>query len=96
MWGLSKISRSTETAEMLERRPVDIFCIQKTRLKGKSVRITSGKATEYKLLWIGNEKHFRRIKNFLVKKWVDKVIDIKSDLLSTYGKFSEKLAFLTP
>ena len=74
MWGLSKISRSTETAEMLERRPVDIFCIQKTRLKGKSVRI----------------------KNFLVKKWVDKVIDIKSDLLSTYGKFSEKLAFLTP
>ena len=55
---LSKISRSTETLEMLECRPVDIFCVQKTRFKGKSARITSGKATEHKLFWIRNDQHF--------------------------------------
>ena len=34
---------------MLERRSVDIVCVQETRFRGKSVRMISGKAAEYRL-----------------------------------------------
>ena len=47
--------RSGEIEEMLERRSVDICCVKGTRFWRKSVRMVREKATEYKLLWIGNE-----------------------------------------
>ena len=40
-----------------------------------SVKMISGKATEYKLLWIGNEKSLKGVGIFFAKKWLDKVID---------------------
>ena len=33
-----------------------IFCVHGTRTRGNSVRKISGKAAEYKLIWIGKEK----------------------------------------
>ena len=30
-------------------------CVQESRFRGKSVRIISGRAAEYKLFWIGDE-----------------------------------------
>ena len=47
---------SVEIVEMLKHRSLDIFCVQETRFRGKSVRMISGKAAEYKLFWIGNGK----------------------------------------
>ena len=41
--------RTGEIIEMLERRSVDIVCVQETRFRGKSVRMISGKAAEYRL-----------------------------------------------
>ena len=52
---------SVEIVEMLKHRSLDIFCVQETRFRGKSVRMFSGKAGEYKLFWIGKglkEKEF--------------------------------------
>ena len=40
-----------------------------------SVKMISGKATEYKLLWIGSEKSLKGVGIFFAKKWLDKVID---------------------
>ena len=40
-----------------------------------SVKMISGKATEYKLLWIGREKSLKGVGIFFAKKWLDKVID---------------------
>ena len=39
---------------MLERSSVDNCCVQETKFRGKSVRMISRKAVEYKLFWIGN------------------------------------------
>lgn len=36
----------------------------------------SGKAAEYELFGLENKKRFRKSRNFLTKKWVDKVIDL--------------------
>ena len=59
-----------------KHRPVDICCLLETRLRGKSMRIISGKTAQYKLLWIGNEKGLGEVGIFLAKKWADKVINI--------------------
>ena len=39
--------RLGETAEMLELRSVDIYCVQENRFRGRLVRMISGKAAEY-------------------------------------------------
>ena len=41
---------SGELAGMLGRRSVDICCLLETRFRGKSVKIISEKAAQYKLL----------------------------------------------
>ena len=61
---------------MLECRSVDISCIQETGFRGKSVRLISRNASEYKLFWIGNAKSSGGVGIFLAKKGLDKVIDI--------------------
>ena len=50
--------------------------IFKTRFRGKSARMISGKEAQYKLFWIKNEKDLGGLDVFLAEKWVDKVIDI--------------------
>ena len=70
--------RSREIVAILERRSVGICSVQENKFRGKSVRMISGKAAEYKLLWIGNEKGLGGVGIFLVKKWFDKIIYISS------------------
>lgn len=67
--------RSGEIAEMLERRSVEICCVHQTRFRGKSLRMISEKAVNYKLFRIGNEKGLRGLGIFTAKKKLDKVID---------------------
>ena len=73
---LTLISKLGEIVEMLESSSVDICCVQDITFRRKSVRIMSGKAAEYKLLLIGNEKDLGGVRIFLFKKWVDKIIDV--------------------
>ena len=48
-------------------------------LAAKSVRMISGKAAKYKLLWIENGKGLGEVRIFLAKKWVDKVNNISRE-----------------
>ena len=62
-----------EVVEMLERRSIDICCIQELRYKkekGCRWKFVDGKASRYKLFWIGMAGFF------LSEKWVDKVFDV--------------------
>ena len=61
---------------MLDHRSVGICCVKGARFRGKSVTMISGKAVEYKLFCIGNEKGLKGVWIFLAKKWVDKVTDV--------------------
>ena len=62
---------------MLERRSVDVCCVQEVRWRGASVRIVEGRRARYKLFWIGNSTGYWGVGIFIAEKWVDKVIDVK-------------------
>ena len=72
---------------------VDICCLLETTFSGKSARIISEKAAQYKLLWIGNRKGSVGI--FLAKKWVDKVVNISrvSDRTIVNKVFVQEIIF---
>ena len=61
--------------EIAEWRSKGICCLQETRFTKSLVRMISRKAAEYELFEKENEKNIGRIRIFLVKKWVDEVID---------------------
>ena len=67
-------SRLGEIVEMLELRSLDICCVQETRFRGKSVRMISGKAGEYKLFHTGNENGLGGVGSFLAKRWEDRLL----------------------
>ena len=54
-------SRSGEIVEMSKRKLVNICSVLETRFGGTSVRMISGKAVEYNLFWIENEKGLERV-----------------------------------
>ena len=66
--------KSSKIAEMLERRSVDICCVQESRFRRNFVRIIKGKSSPYELFWIGNLKGLG-VGIFLVEKRKSKVID---------------------
>ena len=47
--------RSLEVVETLERRSIDICCVQETRWRGGSARVLVGKEAKYKFHWSGND-----------------------------------------
>ena len=67
--------RTGKAVEKLEHWSVDICCRQRARFRGNSVRMISGKAAEYKLFCVENEKG-SGVVIFLVTIWVDAVTDI--------------------
>ena len=69
--------RSGEVVETLSRRKVDVCCVQETRWRGASARMVTGKESEYKIFWVGNNKGTGGVGLMVNKKWVDKVIDVK-------------------
>ena len=50
--------RAYEVVEMLERRSVDVCCVQEVRWRGASVRFVEGRRARYKLFWIGNSNGY--------------------------------------
>ena len=47
------------------------------RWRGTSARTITGKASQYKLLWVGNNSGYGGVGIFLAQKWVEKVIEVK-------------------
>ncbi|XP_029644345.1 uncharacterized protein LOC115218561 [Octopus sinensis] len=60
---------------MLERRCVDVCCVQEVRWRGALARVLTGKAYRYKLIWEGNSDEIGGMGILLAEKWVDKVIE---------------------
>ncbi|ESN95630.1 hypothetical protein HELRODRAFT_179098 [Helobdella robusta] len=86
-----------EIAEMLERRRIDICCLQETRWKSNGVcHVNSGKE-KYKLFWNGQKRPKMVMKflsdNRLPKKyWILKgLIHVSGDL---NGHVGEKTAYM--
>ena len=48
--------KSSEVVETMERRRIDICCLQETRWRGGSARLLQGKEAKYKFHWSGNDK----------------------------------------
>ena len=69
--------RTGEVVETLNRRKIDVCCVQEVRWRGASARIITGKTSQYKLLWVGNNSGYGGVGIFVAKKWVEKVIEVK-------------------
>ena len=48
--------RSGEVVETLTRRDIDVCCLQEVRWRGASAQMITGKDSEYKFFWVGNNK----------------------------------------
>ena len=48
--------RASEVVGTVSRRNVDICCLQEVRWRGAGTRTITGKDTQYKLFWIGNQE----------------------------------------
>ena len=68
--------RANEVVETLERRHVDICCVQETRWRGGSARMISGKSCRYKFFWIGDDSGTGGVGILLAEKWIEKVISV--------------------
>ena len=66
-----------ETVETLNRRKVDICCAQEVLWRGASTRTVTGKNSQYKFFWIGNETGDGGVGTFVAKKWIENVLDVK-------------------
>ena len=63
--------RESEVVEMLERRSIDVCCVQEVGYKKeRGVKFVVGKECRYKLFWIG------KTGLFLAEKWVENVFDV--------------------
>ncbi|ESO11722.1 hypothetical protein HELRODRAFT_152575, partial [Helobdella robusta] len=65
-----------EIAEMLERRRIDICCLQETRWKSNGVFHVSSKK-KYKLFWNGQKTAKNGVGIFVRKPVAQEVLDIK-------------------
>ena len=68
--------RSSEVVETMERRGVDVCCLQETRWRGASARKISGKAATYKFLWSGNAKGTGGVGVLIAERWIDNVFEV--------------------
>ena len=76
-WNVGTMSgRAGEVVETLERRKIDICCVQETRWRGGSARMITGKENRYKFFWIGDASGFGGVGVLVVEKWIENVLDI--------------------
>ena len=68
--------RSSEVAETLSRRSVDVCCIQEVRWRGASTRMIQGKDTQYKMFWVGADKGTGGVGILVAESWIENVIDV--------------------
>ena len=68
--------RASEVVETVSRRNIDICCLQEVRWRGAGTRTITGKDTQYKLFWIGNQEGNGGVSVMLAEKWIQKVIHV--------------------
>ncbi|ESN94417.1 hypothetical protein HELRODRAFT_164256 [Helobdella robusta] len=73
----SLTGRSMEIAEMLERRRIDICCLQETRWKSNGVCHVNSDKEKYKLFWNGQKTAKNGVGIFVRKLLAQEVLDIK-------------------
>ena len=69
--------RSGEVVEVLERRKVDVCCVQEVRWSGESARLLTGRDSQYRFFWTGGSSGFGGVGILVGGKWIDKVIEVK-------------------
>ena len=69
--------RAGEIVEKLNQRKIDICCVQEARWRGASTRKVTGKNSQYKLFWIGNQTINGSDRIFITKKLIEKVLEVK-------------------
>ena len=62
--------------ETVSRRNIDICCLQEVRWRGTGTRTITGKDTQYKLFWIGNQEGNGGVGVMLAEKLIQKVIHV--------------------
>ena len=62
--------RASEVVETVSRSNIDICCLQEVRWRGAGTRTITGKDTQYKLFWIGNEEGNGGVGVTLAEKWI--------------------------
>ena len=64
--------RDGEVVDMLERRNIDICCLQETRWKGSKAKVMG----DYKFYWIGCKEGLAGVGVMVAERWVNKVKDV--------------------
>ena len=69
--------RRGEVVEMVHRRRLDFYCLQRTRWKGKNVRKLKGEGMCYKLFWKGCKEGISGVVILAAERWIEKVKEVK-------------------
>ena len=76
-WNVGTMTgRSSEIVEVLERRRVDVCCVQETRWKGGKAKMVRGKSGQYKFLWQGCPEGIHGVGLLVSEKFVDKIVEV--------------------
>ena len=69
--------KANEVVETMTRRKLDVLCLQETRWRNEGVRKITGKDTQCKFLWSGNDKGTGGVGILLAEKWWEKVFEVR-------------------
>ena len=76
-WNVGTMKRrSLEVVETLERRNVDICCVQEVRFRGKQSRLFEGKEMKYKFTWSGNDEGTYGVGVLIAEKWISSILEV--------------------
>lgn len=76
-WNVGSMrKRGGELVEALERRRVDVCCVQEHRWRGESTRFITGKDSRYKFYWVGNQAGYGGVGVLVKEKWVENVMNV--------------------
>ena len=71
------MKKSMEIVETVERRSIDIYCLQETRWRHPgSARMLKGKEAKYKFHWCGNDKGAGGVGILTSEKWVSSIFEV--------------------
>ena len=68
--------RTGEVVETLNRRKIDVCCVQEVRWRGASARTITGKSSQYKLFWVGKDTGHGGVGILVSTKWVVKINEV--------------------
>ena len=82
-WNVGSLKgRAGEVVETMQRREIDVCCIQEVRFSGKGARMIEGKEGFYKLLWNNkmkvkdSESTYGGVGILVADKWKEKIVEV--------------------